>query len=109
MSDVDVQSVATKAMQDLRYDSIKSEQLEIVTSALRGRDVFGVLPTGFGKSLCFACLPFAYYKLYPAKEASIVLVVSPLTVIMKDQASIIKVCPIYNVFRLSNSASWALS
>ncbi len=32
--------------------SVKSEQLEVITGILR-RDVFVVLPTGFGKSLCF--------------------------------------------------------
>ena len=37
--------------------------LEVVTSFLRGRDVFAVLPTGFGKSLCYACLPAAFDKI----------------------------------------------
>ena len=32
---------------------LKSEQKEAVESLLRGRDVFGVLPTGFGKSLIY--------------------------------------------------------
>lgn len=88
-SDSEVESVATKAVQDLGYEALKAEQLQIVAGVLRGRDVFGVLPTGFGKTLCFSCLPYIYDKLYPTKEPSIVLVVSPLTAIMKDQASMI--------------------
>ena len=49
--------------------------------------MFAVLPTGFGKSLCFTCLPSVYDQLYPLEEHSIVIVVTPLTSIMKDQVS----------------------
>ena len=47
--------------------------------------MFAVLPTGFGESLC-SCSPVALYKILK-KEAghSIVMVVSPLLAIMKDQ------------------------
>ena len=88
LSNRDVESVATKVVQELGYESLKPEQLHIVTGVLRGRDVFGVLPTGFGKTLCFACLPSAYDKLYPKSAPSIVLVLSPLTAIMQDQVNI---------------------
>ena len=37
---------------------LKSEQKETVGSLLKGRDTFGVLPTGFGKSLIFQLLVF---------------------------------------------------
>ena len=36
---------------------MKEEQLEIVVVFLSGSDVFAVLQTGFGKSLCYACMP----------------------------------------------------
>ena len=88
MYDSEIESVTVKAVQALGYETMKAEQLKIVTCVLRGRDVFGILPTGFGKTLCFSCLPSVYDKLYQTKEPSIVLVVSPLTAIMKDQASI---------------------
>ena len=39
---------------------MKEEQLEVVVAFLSGSDFFAVLPTGFGKSLCYACLPFAF-------------------------------------------------
>lgn len=42
----------------LGYKQLKEEQVEVVEAYISGRDVFAVLPTGFGKSLCFACLPF---------------------------------------------------
>ena len=40
-----------------------------------GRDVFAVLSTGFGKSLCYACLPTVFDLVLPVKGPSIVLVV----------------------------------
>ena len=50
-------------------------------------DVFAVLPTGFGKSACFQCLPSLFDKVAPCKGPSIVVVVTPLTAIIKDQVS----------------------
>ena len=49
---------------------------------LSGSDVFAVLPTGFGKSHCYACLPFAFELLGETEEKPIVVVVTPLTAIM---------------------------
>jgi len=37
------------AADDLGYSSLKEEQLKVVTAFLEGRDVFAVLPTGYGK------------------------------------------------------------
>ena len=58
-----------------------------MAGTLRGRDVFAVLSTGFGKSLCFVCLPTAFDELHPDDEPTIVLVITPLTAMMKDQMS----------------------
>lgn len=51
-------------------------------------DVFVILPTGYGKSACFQCLPLLHKKLYPSKAPIIVLVVSPLKSLIKDQVKI---------------------
>ena len=40
----------------LGYCSLKREQTDIILYFIMGNDVFAVLPTGFGKSLCYACL-----------------------------------------------------
>ena len=46
-----------------------------------------IVPTGYGKSACFQSLPFLYDKLNPSGAPSIVVVVTPLTAIMKAQIS----------------------
>ena len=48
-----VQSCVLQAAQELGYSSMKPEQLEVVSNFVNGRDVFAILPTGFGKSLCY--------------------------------------------------------
>ena len=59
-----------------------------ISAFIERRDVFVVLPTGFGKTLCFTCLPIVFDELYPSIKPSIVLVVTPLIAIMQDQVSI---------------------
>lgn len=54
-------------------------QREIIESALEGRDVLAVLPTGGGKSLCF--------QLPAVAKDQLVIVVSPLIALMKDQVA----------------------
>ena len=51
------------------------------------RDVFVSLPTGSGKSLCYCILPELFDTLRgnARKGQSIVIVVSPLIALMKDQ------------------------
>ncbi|HCW74278.1 MAG TPA: ATP-dependent DNA helicase RecQ, partial [Clostridiaceae bacterium] len=34
-------------------NSFKKEQTAIIREILNGRDVLGILPTGYGKSLCY--------------------------------------------------------
>ena len=72
------------ASSELGYASLKDKQLAVVTEFLSGRDVFAALPTGYGKSLCYGCLPLVCDKLRQT-QGSIVLVVSPLVALMKDQ------------------------
>ena len=49
-------------------------------------DVFAALPTGYGKSLCFAVLPVLFDVLRgKSLPSSIVVCVSPLVALMSDQ------------------------
>ena len=77
--------VLDKCIKEMGYCRLKPEQKEAIMYYLQGNDVFIVLPTGFGKSLCYGCLPLVYDTL-GGKEGSIVVVISPLIALMKDQA-----------------------
>ena len=66
----EVENAAFKAARDLGRSPLKPEQLQVVCTVLPECDVFAVLHTCFGKSLCFANLPLAYDYLYPSSEPS---------------------------------------
>jgi ATP-dependent DNA helicase RecQ len=59
------------------FDDFRPLQEEIVADVLAGRDVFALLPTGGGKSLCF--------QLPAVMRPGLTVVVSPLIALMKDQ------------------------
>src|ERR1043165_7199203 len=63
--------------QTFAYDSFRPLQREIIEAALDGRDVFALLPTGGGKSLCF--------QLPALLRPGLTVVVSPRIALMKDQ------------------------
>ena len=85
MTSEDIERAANTISKKFGHFSIKSEQLQVVSSILNGRDVFAVLPTGYGKSFCYSCLPYMFDTIAPIETPSIVIVVAPLTAIMKDQ------------------------
>ena len=79
----------TEAAKELGYPAMKPEQLDVTTAFIEGRNVFAILPTGFGKNLCYACLPVAFDKISKnTRGYSIAVVVTPLLVITKGQVRI---------------------
>ena len=77
--------IAGLAAANLGYSVLKPEQELAITSFMEGNDVFVSLPTGFGKSLCYAALPSAFDQLRANDTPSIAIVVSPLIALIKDQ------------------------
>ena len=55
-----IQTCVLQAGQELEGFYTKPAQVQVVLDSVRGRDVFANLPTGFGKSLCYARLPAAF-------------------------------------------------
>jgi RecQ family ATP-dependent DNA helicase len=64
------------------YDELKEEQYVIIKNILKKKDVCAILPTGFGKSMCYI-MPYLYTK-------KCVVVVSPLIALMDDQVRQLK-------------------
>ena len=59
------------------YSSLKPKQIEIISNFVNGKDVIGLLPTGYGKSMCYLVPPLITKKT--------IFIISPLISLMDDQ------------------------
>ena len=64
------------------FDQFKGEQEQVVNSLMDGKNVFVIMPTGGGKSLC--------YQLPALVQEGTAIVVSPLIALMKNQVDAIR-------------------
>src|SRR6266567_7014367 len=64
------------------FTTFRPLQEEIIRDSLGGKDVFAVLPTGGGKSLC--------YQLPALVRPGLTVVISPLIALMKDQVDFLR-------------------
>ena len=79
------------------FSSFRPLQEEIIRDALAGKDVFAVLPTGGGKSLCF--------QLPALVRPGLTVVVSPLIALMKDQVDAMQAAGVAATFLNSSLAA----
>jgi len=79
------------------FTSFRPLQAEIIRDSLAGRDVFALLPTGGGKSLCF--------QLPALTRDGLTVVVSPLIALMKDQVDALQASGIAATFLNSSLAT----
>ncbi len=98
-------NMASKVGERLRVESVlkelnlKDEQLLAVKQLIKGNDVLAVLPTGFGKSRIYQA--FTTFKNVESKHGTLVLVISPLVSLIKDQLNDLK-CLGYQAANLSD-------
>lgn len=76
-------------LQRFAKPALRPGQKELIAAALKGHNVLGVLPTGYGKSLC--------YQAAAELLGGVSVVVSPLIALMRDQ--------VQNLRRISISAA----
>ena len=84
-----VSTALSDSLKLLGFKELRAKQEEGIRSFVKGTDVFVSLPTGSGKSLCYWVLPFIFNFLRKRTD-SIVIVVSPLVALMKDQVNILE-------------------
>ncbi len=78
--------IIVKAAGSLGY-TLKPEQKQALLKFVGGQEVLVSLPTGFGKSLCYILLPRIFDLLRGVENKCVIIVVSPLIALMKNQVA----------------------
>ena len=69
-----VKKILSKYFNDIE---LKDKQVDVINEILKGNDVIGLLPTGYGKSMCYIIPPLITKKT--------IFIISPLISLMEDQ------------------------
>ena len=57
---MEVDTAVARAAERLGLRALKQKQTESIKAFLSGNDVFVTVPTGYGKSIVYGILPFAF-------------------------------------------------
>ena len=82
MSKITVDDLYSALKRHFGFDTFKENQLEIIRSLIAGKNVFVLMPTGGGKSMC--------YQLPALLMEGTAIVVSPLIALMKNQVDALR-------------------
>ena len=88
-----ISDCVTKAAEELGYPTMKMEQLDVAIAFVEGSDVFCHSAYWIREEFVLCLLTSAFDRMLEQDQGySIVVVVTPLLAIMKDQASIYNMC-----------------
>ncbi len=85
LSKANLDSAILDSFHELRIRDPSIDQIDSVRNFVIGKDVLVCLPTGAGKSFCYAVLPVVFDKIVGKTKKSIAIIVSPLKALIKDQ------------------------
>lgn len=93
----DIKDVFQESKYKFGHRSFRPGQQEVIEHAVQGRDVFVLMPTGGGKSLCYQCPAWCF--------PGLAVVISPLLSLIQDQVQSMNKLGVESVF-LSGSQDY---
>ncbi len=72
ISTTEVEVILLSVVQKMGYDRATDDQKKVVEAFVFGKEVFVSLPTGSGKSVCYACLPYVFDVLQSRVKVTLV-------------------------------------
>lgn len=89
--DKKMDAIIETTVRKLGHREAKELQTKSIKEFVSGKDVFVSVPTGYGKTVCYACLPMVFDTIHGHElPYSVIIVVSPLKALMREQVLILR-------------------